>query len=301
MNETEGSLPAIDVHSGNGDPSTQPNAARFPSTHGGAGGGLGTGRMPTQSALASTGLPGPGSLWAGLPPFAQGLANSQPFPSHTEPPRACRVPSEQTAPGRQASLGAPLHSPAPAPSEVEAQVRNPCALDKSTLRLQNIERRMSNDADPEGTVALLERFLDECPASTLAPEAQAARLLAQSDVVPPEDAVSEIQDWLAQNPESPRRLDLLEMEADLAREEMEDCNLALPAYRALSREASGRVGAEATAWLGLCAQETGRLSEGRTALRRAMADEDLPADLFEDVAYSLTWQPAPDDGEIGGS
>ncbi len=108
-------------------------------------------------------------------------------------------------------------------------------------------------------------FVAEYPDSPLASEARVAHVefVAVDD---PAAAVVAIDDWLSDEPETPRRISLIRMRATLARDRLKDCGLALPSYRVLDDELSDP---EAAAWRGICAAALDLGEEARDALERA--------------------------------
>lgn len=116
-------------------------------------------------------------------------------------------------------------------------------------------------------------------AITRVAEVRASRL-------PSRQAVQMLSDLRASRPGLPRRLDLLELQAEIAKDGLRDCGLALPAYRELAAASTGLQRAEAQAWRGICAHNQGFTAEAHQALESAKAGP-LPAELRDVVVQAL--------------
>ena len=157
-------------------------------------------------------------------------------------------------------------SPPPSSLEDEARVAYARILDQ-------VER---SPGDP-ALIADLDAFLDAHGGSPYAADARALRLELWARGADPAEAVAAIDRFLSEDPDNPRRLNLLELAATLARDRLEDCGLALPLYRTLSREADGAAAERAKAWRGLCARALGLSDEANTAFESLNVQSLTPA------------------------
>ena len=83
-------------------------------------------------------------------------------------------------------------------------------------------------------------------------EAEALRLDLLATLLPGEEVMPELPTWLADHPDHPRGLEIELLRATVAREQLDDCDLALPSYTRVAREASGPLQAHARAWAEHC-------------------------------------------------
>lgn len=105
---------------------------------------------------------------------------------------------------------------------------------------------------PEAQLATLDRFLAEHDDPVLGPEASALRLALLAELLPAEEVLPDLDTWLAAHPQHARSLEVELLRATVAREQLDDCDLALPSYARVAREASGSLQATAQAWLEHC-------------------------------------------------
>jgi hypothetical protein len=199
----------------------------------------------------------------------------------------------------QLSLPAPPQGAEPsalatAPVEVPAVAQLPVepVAQTSGEAFAHILDALDGAGAPASIARALDSFLRQHPGSSMAPEAAALRLELAAELEPPRVVVADLDVWLRANLEHPRRLAFLELQATLARDRLQDCELALPPYRALAIEAPVTLAARAEALRGLCALEIGDREEARTALARAV-ELGVDASLAPDVmaAQALLEQP----------
>lgn len=218
---------------------------------------------------------GPRQATASVPSSTTPTIASSP-PSTTRPSQGSAT-TRQAVPPIPVAVAAPL-APVPVVSSGEA--------------FASILDALEGSASPASVARALDAFLRQYPTSSMAPEAAALRLELTAELEPPRVVVADLDTWLRANLEHPRRLAMLELQATLARDRLQDCELALPPYRALATEAPVRLAARAEALRGLCALEVGDREEARTALARAV---ELGVDdaLVDDVtaAQALLGQP----------
>ncbi len=125
------------------------------------------------------------------------------------------------------------------------------------------------DVFPRELLREMEDFLAKYPSSPLVEEVTALHLEVDARVRPVWQIVPDIDTFLDEHAQTPRRLSLLELRATLLREN-QDCEGALPTYRILATEGSGQLRARAEAWRGLCAHQLGNGAEARLALATAL-------------------------------
>lgn len=195
---------------------------------------------------------------------------------------------ERPAPEQQPDLPVPGVTPVAPPAEVPVE---PVALTSGEAFAQILDA-LDGDQPPASVARALDAFLRQHPTSPMAPEATVLRLELAAELEPPRVVVADLEAWLRENLEHPRRLALLELQATLARDRLQDCELAMSPYRALAIEAPVALAARAEALRGLCALEIGARDEARTALANAVelgVDGALAADVT--AAQALLEQP----------
>jgi hypothetical protein len=106
--------------------------------------------------------------------------------------------------------------------------------------------------DPEAQLSALDSFLSQHPDPVLGPEAGALRLELLAELLPGEEVMPDVDAWLAHHPQHARSLEVELLRATVAREQLDDCALAMPSYARVAREASGSLQANAQAWLEHC-------------------------------------------------
>lgn len=163
-----------------------------------------------------------------------------------------------------------------------------CATEPDDVRhFRRLLEAIEMNRSPAITLHLAEEFLSRHTDSMLAEEARIIRLELLAQVAPAAEAVAELDGWLAQHPDHPAFLDLLERRADVARNGLRSCRQALPGYRVLAARAAGERRARARAFRGLCAFSEGLNDEARTSLTEALEDPFLAEDLRFEVGETL--------------
>jgi hypothetical protein len=218
---------------------------------------------------------GPGAVWTW--PLEEVAAVSLPVSDLGLPPSTLATAGPVPNAARAEATPVP---PAAAPAPVAAP--DPAAI----AEYKGILDRLDAGASPSTSVADLDGFLARWPRSPLASEASAVRVTLRVGSAPAADALREAEAWIADHPTSPRRVDMLELAATLARDQLRDCERALPLYRMLALDATGPAQSRAEAWRGLCAVATDRPLEGQAALGRAVGGE-IDAPLREAVLDAL--------------
>jgi hypothetical protein len=204
-----------------------------------------------------------------------------------------RFPSLSPVDGvAQTPPSAPVHMTVPVQGTGVAELPEQPVAPTSGESFAQILDALDGSEPPASIARALDAFLRQHPTSSMAPEAAALRLEVAAELEPPRIVVADLDVWLRANLEHPRRLALLELQATLARDHLQDCALALPPYRALAIEATVTQAARAEALRGLCALEIGDRDEARTALARAVelgVDATLAADVT--AAQAVLKQP----------
>lgn len=149
---------------------------------------------------------------------------------------------------------------APPPPAIRRDV--PTDADAWNHILDRLDRK-----DPEAEImSEIRTFRRKYPESAFSAEADATELELSARVVGDRRTLDRIDDWLATHERSPRRDALVAAAAEIAREELHDCPLALPYYEELARR---RADGTVSAWYGLCLLDAGRTDEAREALETA--------------------------------
>lgn len=134
---------------------------------------------------------------------------------------------------------------------------------------------------------LLDAFLRDHTANLFTEEVAAQRVEILARSAPAWEAYSEGVGWLLFYLQSPRRAEILEVTADVARDQMRDCERALPLYRELETLSTGATRARALAYSGLCAVDVGETEEGVAALRDSVDAGLTEPDLLATVQRTL--------------
>jgi len=211
------------------------------------------------------GLPGGG---AHPPPPARAV--EQPT---VAPPTVLATPRPTPAPN-VAPDPEPIAAVDPLPQPPEAEPAPDLARARAFGRVQEaMETEAYSDA-----ATLADRFLDTWPGGALGAEAGALRIeaLAHTD---PRAAIAAADAWLDTYRSHTRRAEVLRIRAATANDALRDCGLALPSYLELSETQSGREQAQAMAFLGLCAHQTGDTATAQRAIDAALDHPDLPRPL----------------------
>ncbi len=235
---------------------------------------------------------------AAAPP-ATPMPRLSPVPEPEQAPTVARATTSPatspitTAPVPPASsAGAPPH-PEPEPVAVLAPSDDadpaPDVLPDDVRNFTRIQESIEMNSAPATTLRLTELFLARHPDSELAEEATILRLELLAQAAPPRQALSALDAWISEHPDHAQFLRLLEMRADVARNGLQDCRVALPSYRVLAEKARGSRKARARAFRGLCAVSEGLDDEARIALSDALDDPFLPEALRFEVTESLAY------------
>ncbi len=197
-------------------------------------------------------------------------------------PAIASVAPTAVSPPASTVTAAPTQQPVAAASATPPVAPTEPVVRTSGEAFAQILDALDSSEPPASIARALDAFLRLHPTSSMAPEAAALRLELAAELEPPRVVVADLDLWLRANLEHPRRLALLELQATLARDQLQDCELALPPYRALALEAPVTLAARAEALRGLCALEIGNREEARTALARAV-ELGVDASLTTDV------------------
>jgi hypothetical protein len=227
--------------------------------HGGVWGGIGLALVVTTGLLWSQSHPGHPATGAGppTPPPAQVAPPLLVTPSRAPAaPVPLPVRPEQTAAPRVAPPAAPKEPPS---SAAEAAAAFAAILDMA-----------QQGSSETALLAKIRAFRTDFKDSVFDAEALTLALEVEAVHGNPTEVGDKIGAYLAAHPHSPRRHGLLQLRAQLHRDQR-DCALALRDYRVLARETQGADAARAQAWRGLCARELGLLDEAAEALTLAEA------------------------------
>lgn len=121
-------------------------------------------------------------------------------------------------------------------------------------------------------IAAWDGFLARFPASPYAEEASVRRLTLRLVELPPERRLAEVEAWLQAWPDGAHRAELLERAATIAKDELRDCERALPFYAALADPRwPPQRRARTQAARGLCLSAAGDADAARLHLDDALA------------------------------
>jgi quercetin dioxygenase-like cupin family protein len=148
-------------------------------------------------------------------------------------------------------------------------------------RFVAIQDALGRGAPAAELVALTSAYLDEHPASTFSAEVAAIRIEALAGAGDDRGAYDAAAQFVTTFPASPRRTQILQLQATVARDRLQDCALALEPYRALAAGGS----AEASYTLAVCALDVGERDEAVAALRQYL--ERAPDGQHADSAREL--------------
>ncbi len=127
-------------------------------------------------------------------------------------------------------------------------------------------------ATPDELIVRADAYLSAHPDGHFVEEAEATRLEALADAGRYAEAFVKAGEFCRAHPASPRRTQILWLQATVARDRLKDCELALPVYRELvALEGETAAGAEANYFLAVCALERGLRTEAAQALNRSLA------------------------------
>lgn len=159
------------------------------------------------------------------------------------------------------------------PTAVEAgdslALAPPGPLDPEAVLLSRIAVQRGAGVPAKDRLEDIERFLAEHPASSSHEEVLAMQVEALAASGADLDALDASRRFLDRYPSSERRQEIRWIEATVARDRLEDCERALPAYRKLADNIGPRQ-AEALFYQGICAADLGLDEEARDTLSRAL-------------------------------
>jgi len=144
--------------------------------------------------------------------------------------------------------------------------------------LARIQLDRATGKPPADRMASMNEFLQTYPDSAYAEEVLAFKVEALAAGGDAEQALLAAEQYVDRHPDGVRRLQVRWLEATVARDRLQDCRRALPAYREVAVE-RGPHRAEATYFWGVCASELDQRDEAVWALQRALTYE-----LSEDQA-----------------
>ncbi len=175
---------------------------------------------------------------------------------------------------REAAVAPPAPGERPsaqAPAEGEEADEPPTptltAVEEEFIGIQDA---LAAGSDAGELVAMTTGYLDRHPRGTFTAEVAAIRVEALAREGRAREAYDAAAAFVADHPRSPRRTQILQLQATVARDRLQDCALALEPYRSLAQGSSPQA-AEASYYLGVCALEQGLLDEGVAALERCLA------------------------------
>ena len=134
------------------------------------------------------------------------------------------VPPQATGPGQE-SLSPEIDGSA-----------DPPTIPEDALLLAQIGLQRGSETPPQERLDLLQDFLTRFPDSAHVGEVRALIVEALADAGRDEDALFAVEQYLAHHPDDSRRQQVRWLEATLARDRLQDCERALPAYRELAGE-----------------------------------------------------------------
>ncbi len=123
----------------------------------------------------------------------------------------------------------------PAPPEIDARAEQaPPTLPEDLRLLAQIELQRGSGTPPGVRLDLLHVFLERFPDSAHAGEVRALTVEALADAGRNEDALLAVEQYLRLHPDDSRRQQVRWLEATVARDRLQDCERALPAYEELA-------------------------------------------------------------------
>ena len=127
-------------------------------------------------------------------------------------------------------------------------------------------------AAPDVLITRADEYLAAQPEGPFAVEAEATRLEALARAGRYAEAFETGGQFCRNHPDSPRRTQIMWLRATVARDRLQNCELALPIYRELVLLlGESAAGAEASYFLAVCALEQGQRDEAVLALNRSLA------------------------------
>ncbi len=156
-----------------------------------------------------------------------------PLVEESEPAVDPIVPPHVTTP---APDDTPDQEPAP-PEDASADEPDTPSLSEDIRLLAQIELQRGSGAPPETRLELLGDFVDRFPDSAHVGEVRALTVEALADAGQNEDALLAAERYLILHPDDSRRQQVRWIEATVARDRLQDCERALPAYQELAGDA----------------------------------------------------------------
>lgn len=141
------------------------------------------------------------------------------------------VPLESIEPAAPAEAPADEALPRMAGTSVEPA---PVTLPEDIRLLAQIELQRGSGTPPETRLEFLDDFVTRFPESTHVGEVRALTVEALADAGRNEEALDAAERYLALHPEDSRRQQVRWIEATVARDRLQDCARALPAYQELA-------------------------------------------------------------------
>jgi predicted negative regulator of RcsB-dependent stress response len=219
-------------------------------------------------------------------PILPAAKNSLPKPAEERlSPRAKPVAEilERILPETQ-SFGVPSAEPdvATPPPAVA-----PLAADGSSMARDQwviIQKQIRNGESQ--IIAALDRFLAHHGQTRFGEEARIERLRILTERRDPNEALAEIDLWIAGYPDSEHQVLVHNLRAGITLEQMNDCSAAMPSLVVVSTQGTGMDAATATAWVGSCALMLGDADRAVIALTEAL-EMALPKSLEGQVRADL--------------
>ncbi len=208
----------------------------------------------------------------------QQLGAGESFSTQGAPPEVVTVPQDEP-PEDEVPQDEPPTAPA-APAEHD----DGPSLTPVEQQFLAIQDALGRGASADELLGLTSDYLDQHPSGTFSAEVAAIRIEALALAGRDREAYDAASDFVTTWPASPRRTQVTRLQATVARDRLQDCNLALDPYRAL---AQGGV-AEASYYLGVCALDTGNRDEAVSALQQYL--ERAPDGAHADAARELLGQ-----------
>lgn len=183
-------------------------------------------------------------------------------------------PTEPPEPPESPPAASPMesHESTPEPGPETAAL----ALTDAERDFLAIQDALAGGAPPDEVLDATSSYLATHPAGPLTVEVEAWQVEATARAGRHQEAYQLAAAFGREHPNSPRSLQILTLQATVARDRLRDCSLAIEPYRELTgRLGTGPRAAEAHYYLAVCALEQGRRDEAETALRRCL---ELAAD-----------------------
>jgi len=143
------------------------------------------------------------------------------------------------------------------------------ALTPAEQEFLDIQDALAQGAEAEALIEATTGYLARHPASQFAIEVEALQVEATARAARHRDAYDLAAAFCAAHPDSPRRLQILQIQATVARDRLHDCSLALGPYRELADAlGSSAQGTDATYYRAVCALSQGLEDEATAGFQR---------------------------------